>query len=405
LFKAATEEMKIFQQAQQRKAPNMKDTGPKYKELLAKKKGVAAAKKTAPVVPAPAPFVEAPAPVVPAPTPVVQDPAPVPVVAQTPAPVESSEPVTETEQTRRKLRELQGLFLKHRGGPGFGSGRLRTKEVEQFEAVLKEVGATLRTEAGAQTADAPAAAGQIATPSPVPYVIIPPAPTKAELNKAVNMEATLSCVEGAAQMYRNSPKELQGSILPALRAALVSAATSCSRVIEGAVDQSSSKVVPIAPGTAPEVIVPPAPTGSDMTAFQTGSADPRMEGTLACVEGAAQMYKNSPPELKMSILPALRAALMSAANSCTQVIEGTVDQTSYTRPAAANVSPRAGNIADADIEETGENPAATVAAASTQAPTGNDSNTALLQKVHDALDEASGEGKFGVGPISSDEVS
>jgi hypothetical protein len=116
------------------------------------------------------------------------------------------------------------------------------------------------------------------------------------------------------------------------------------------------------------------------------------------------MYKNSPEELKTSILPALRAALMSAANSCTQVIEGTVDQTSYTPPPAA--APRAGNISDAAIEDTGEKPASVVPTpAAAAAPTGNDSNTVLLRKVYDALDEASGEGKFGVGPISSDEVS
>jgi len=119
-----------------------------------------------------------------------------------------------------------------------------------------------------------------------------------------------------------------------------------------------------------------------------------MESTLACVEGAIQMYKNSPPELKAGVLGALRAALLFAANTCQQVMGGTIDQTSYAPPPVK-------------MDEPDEEPVA-AAAAPTQASTpptmGNDTNTVYLKKVYEALENASGDGKLGLGPIGASEV-
>lgn len=373
MFQAMAEEMKQYQIRQAASQPDAKDTGPKYKAMMeAKKKGktsgpISPAVQTGPVAsiltPTPAPVVaEVPAPVpapvvaeipapVPEPAPVVaQVPAPVPVpapvVAEIPAPnsvtTAASEPMEETELTKRKIRELQGLFLKHRGGPGFGSGRLRGNEIEQFETTLKSVGAQLRADAGPRSDVAPAVSAPVpATPAPAPPVTA--------ASPAIPVQTTMA-----------------------------------------------SAPVPI-------ITPPPRPDTSAMTTFSAGSVDPRLESSFACVEGALQMYKNCPPDIQQGMLMALRAALLSAANSCQQVIEGTVDQSSYAPPPSAAAFAAALGAQDATIEEPGEEPVV-VAPVQDALPSGNDSNTLLLRKVYDSLSAASGQGKFGLGPISADEV-
>ena len=368
------EEMKQFQIRQAANQPDAKDMGPKYKQLMAEKM----AKKAGGAIPTPAPapiVAETPVPApMPVPAPVVaQVPAPVPVpapvVAAVPAPVpapapeavptpavaaipsQGSEPIEETELTKRKIRELQGLFLKHRGGPGFGSGRLRGNEVEQFEVTLKAVGAQLRADAGPRTeavSTVPAPAAVVAQPA----VAAVPAPAPISVPSPVI-----------------SRPEVEAHV--------------------------------------PLITPPPRPDTSAMTTFTTGSVDPRLQGSLACVEGALQMYKNCSPEIQQGMLMALRAALLSAANSCQQVIEGTVDQTSYTSPPPPT-SPAFTSTAyaqDATIEESGEEPVVDGAPVQDAMPSGNDSNSVLLRKVYDSLSAASGGGKFGLGPISAGEVS
>lgn len=49
-----------------------------------------------------------------------------------------------------KLQTLTGYLLKHRGGPGFGSGRLKGAELESFEQLMDEVKLLLRAEAGGE---------------------------------------------------------------------------------------------------------------------------------------------------------------------------------------------------------------------------------------------------------------
>ncbi len=391
MFQAMAEEMKQFQIRQAANQPDVKDTGPKYKEIMAAKK----AKKSGDAIPTPAPapvvatvpepvpapvpaVAEVPVPVpapfpavaqvpVPAPVPapvVAQVPAPAPVVAQVqvPAPVpglvptpavaavtsQVSEPIEETELTKRKIRELQGLFLKHRGGPGFGSGRLRGSEIEQFEVTLKSVGAQLRADAGPRTEAASTVSAPAAVAEPIAAVVPPPAP-----------------IPAPSSVMR--PPQLEAHV--------------------------------------PLITPPPRADTSAMTTFTTGSVDPRLQGSLACVEGALQMYKNCSPEIQQGMLMALRAALLSAANSCQQVIEGTVDQTSYTPPPPPPVFTSTAGAQDATIEESGEEPVVDdVATVQDAMPSGNDSNTVLLRKVYDSLSAASGGGKFGLGSISAGEV-
>ena len=363
--------------------PDMNDRGPNFKELMAAKrkaKGGAAAVTPAPT-PAPAPVVQAVPVPAPAPAPVVQTPPPAPVVAEIPVPqpvVAPAVPVSaaaapETEDSKRQARELQGYFLKHRGGPGFGSGKLRGNEVEKFEQTLKAVGGQLRAEAGPRTeqASVPAPAF-VAAPAPA-AVVAPAAPAPAPVvaasseESAGRLQGTLACVEGAVQMYKNCPPDLQPGMLMALRGALLSAASSCQQVIEGT--------------DTPTPYTPPA---------ADGAAAP-LESTLAFVEGAVQMYKNCPPEMQAGMLMSVRAALLSAANSCQQVIDQGEEQPVVVAAPAAAAPVVVQDAPTPSIQEDA-------------APTGNDSNSVLLRKVYDSLGDASGGGKFGLGPISSTEV-
>eukprot|EP00980_Cylindrotheca_fusiformis_P004119 scaffold894_cov153-Cylindrotheca_fusiformis.AAC.15 len=66
-----------------------------------------------------------------------------------------------------------------------------------------------------------------------------------------------------------------------------------------------------APQPKTSVPAPTEPQSSSLTASQVNSA-------IACIEGATTMYKNSPPTLRESILIALRAALVSAVDTCSR---------------------------------------------------------------------------------------
>ena len=67
------------------------------------------------------------------PPPKVEQPPPPQAAAVVPPPaavaVASTGPTNE-EDVRRNVRTLQGLLLKHRGGPGFGAGRLKAPEAK-----------------------------------------------------------------------------------------------------------------------------------------------------------------------------------------------------------------------------------------------------------------------------------
>jgi hypothetical protein len=64
-----------------------------------------------------------------------------PSLASTNAASSTSEPFD------KELNMALGLLLKHRGGPGFGHGRLENKELEAMENKLRSVSAKLLEEA------------------------------------------------------------------------------------------------------------------------------------------------------------------------------------------------------------------------------------------------------------------
>ena len=158
-------------------------------------------------------------------------------------------PVDDEEETRRKIRTLQGLLLKQRGGPGFGAGRLREPEAKRLESTLKEVTDILRSEAGGKVGDAPPAAQNAAPKAPPAPVVqpppqklvaqAPPKPQSAPVSAASTLSSsadpiagTVACVEAALKMYKeaSSPAEREALLLP-LREAFMAAAGASNKVI------------------------------------------------------------------------------------------------------------------------------------------------------------------------------
>ncbi|CAB9527011.1 expressed unknown protein [Seminavis robusta] len=406
LIETAAEEMIAFQNAQEYK-PSKGAAGPSYKQKLAERRkkmgGVGnAVAQTAPeppkaeVAPQPAepeaPKVEAPkveAPPVPkiqaAPEQLIlEEPpaasAPVPVEPQAEAqaqpphippspPQQSTSEWGSPNEIRQGLRTLMGLILKHRGGPGFGAGGLKGQEIGQYENLLAEITALLKEEA-VSSADfsTPLQTVPVTAPAPAPApqpVVTAAAPAAPASSSGDEIAIMLACIDGAITMYKNSPPELQEGVLMTVRAALLSAVNTISKALgenEG---------------------VPPSAAGAG------GS----VETMFGCVEGAIMMYRNSPPELQQGVLLTLRAALLSAINTCNKVIaENDVENfqqyqaatATMEKPPATTKPAQFYNVVPAEevIEE-----------AST---TALDENSKVLESIYDKLQAAAGDGKLGL---------
>lgn len=163
---------------------------------------------------------------------------------------------------------------------------------------------------------------------------------------SANIDSTIACIEGAITMYRNSPPTLQPSVLFTLRAALVSAVDTCNVILA---TQS-----------------PP---------LHSACVDASVDDMLSCIDGAITMYKNSPPQLKETVLVTLRAALISAVDTCHAALE------------QSNVpsSPLASHP-----------PAIQPTTALSSPVKGIDSNTKALKTIYETMKEASGDGYLGL---------
>jgi len=309
---------------------------------------------------------------------------PLPTPKEAPAPVvEEPRPVivTSSDDVRQQnLRTFMGLILKHRGGPGFGKGRLKGPDVDLFEGLVDEVTNMLRDEArnAAPVAETPVSASPAvveATPVPAPAAVAAPeAPPAASGNaEPANIDSTIACIEGAITMYNNSPPAIRQSVLVTLQAALQAAVDTCNVALAG------QPAPPIAAGP-----------------------DASVEGMVACIEGAVTMYKNSPPALKGSVLVTLRMALMSAVETCNVVLSSgqvAAPPASVAPPPAVQAPPPA-------------QPAAPVAAATIPEPPAPakpvelDRNSKALEKLYEVVQSASGDGKLGLrSDLTADEAS
>lgn len=364
MIETVAEEMKIAEIEKEEIEKNRKRTGPSYKKILEEKRRKnKVSTQNSDQTPAPVPV----AVVSPPPSPVSQqlqvsqkddNSSSKTTTASTP-----SQLIVEKGNTKSQIRTLMGMFLKHRGGSGFGSGRLRGDEIDDFETLLREVGKNLRQEAGPRQSGVQELPGTVDTAPKLSNVAMP---------NETPATSTAHIPSPAAPQPQPQPQPQPTTVIATQKA-----------------------------------LTPPAPVSevSAMTTYNAVSIDPAVQAALQCVEGAIQMYKNSPPDLASGMLMAVRAAMLNAADKCKIVIEGDLVEsenaettTSYEKPAPVHVEQPGVTISPAAVPNKALNTMSTK-------PSDVDSNSAILRKVYDALGNASGDGKFGLGPITSDEVS
>lgn len=209
-------------------------------------------------------------------------PPPVAVTPPTKAAAAVAGPVISSEEVRRKVRTMQGLLLKHRGGPGFGAGRLKAPEAQRLEETLEEVKGILRSEVGKW--------------DPKPVALAAPTPAAAPTPTAVESKPSL-----------------------------VSAPTA------PAVEAKHEKISPVAAVVpppplqrAPAALAAPAPAQATTMLSQSaavgGPPDDPLAGSVACVEAALRLYKESSPTDREAMVIPLREALMAAASASNKYI-------------------------------------------------------------------------------------
>lgn len=298
-------------------------------------------------------------------TPSMASTPPPPVTVTPPAKVAAvtSAGPTDEDAMRTKVRTLQGLLLKHRGGPGFGAGRLRAPEAQRLEDTLVEVKGVLRSEAGMEDVK-PAA------------VAAPPAP-------AVESKSAVASPIAVAAVSTPPPPTMPSAPL-----------------VPAPVQESAATTQP--------------PKAAE------GSPDP-LSGSVACVEAALRLYKeSSPTDREVMVIP-LREALMAAASTINKFIaeselnahkaamEAGPPPVAATAPVDSAAQPMMGfpttyavtKPEEEGVQSTESNAATAVAAASTD----DAENQRKLEDVYSALLKAGGEGgKLGLKNISGDEA-
>ncbi len=304
-------------------------------------------------------------------------PLPTPQQQQPPPPAPVVEPVEETpkpftvtssdDARTQNLRTLMGLIIKHRGGPGFGKGRLKGPDVDLFEGLVEEITNMLRDEAPAPVVESPP---PVVETAPVQAVVTPStaAPVAASSGaEPANIDATIACIEGAITMYNNSPPAIRDSVLVTLRAALMAAVDTCNVAL-------ASQAPPV-----------------------TAGPDASIEGMVACIEGAVTMYKNSPPALKESVMVTLRMALMSAVATCDVILGGQAPAPAAVAPPAVQAPAHVQPVAAVETAPVTPPPAP---------PVELDRNSIALEKLYEKVQSAAGDGKLGLrSDITPDEAS
>jgi hypothetical protein len=304
-----------------------------------------------------------------------------------------SRPAAGSDAMRADLRTVMGLLCKHRGGPGFGVGRIIGAERARFESLVQAVTGTLREEAllyPDSELDGEGIDLQIAKQN-APTLAVSSLPTPASdsvaaSSSSVNVDGMIACIEGAILMYKNSPPELLESVLVTLRAALLSAVNTCNIVVGD---------------SAPTPTVP-----SSDSSVQSNPA--RIQSMVACMEGAIVMYKNSPADIQSSVLITLRAALLAAVNTCNTILAEkeienvqayqaaatsagvTAEPKSKTKPEFYNV------VSSNEAGDTEATPAESASAPLKMSYSGNDPNSIMMKAVFEKLSAAVGSGKMGL---------
>ena len=145
---------------------------------------------------------------------------------------------TDEETSRRSIRNLMGLILKHRGGPGFGNGILKGFDVERYEKTVNEVTELLRAECGA-TLEEVTEISIPTVPDPVPN-----APEIQQLSGTAQidssepksiptpLDSSIGCIEAVVKMHKESPTEQRDQLLIRLRDAFKGVVSKCDNLVQ-----------------------------------------------------------------------------------------------------------------------------------------------------------------------------
>ena len=205
------------------------------------------------------------------------------------------------EETRRKVRTLQGLLLKQRGGPGFGAGRLRAPEAQRLESTLKEVTDILRSEVSGGVTSGMPAPPPVTKSNPVPKASVPvqpspqalvaqtppkpqpPQPQPSQTTQSTSSSSdpiagTVACVEAALKMYKeaSTASERDALLLP-LREAFMAAAGASNKIIaqrEMDAFKSANSGVTSPPPPPPAAKQSPPPMMEFPTSYNVAKAEP-----------------------------------------------------------------------------------------------------------------------------------
>lgn len=153
-------------------------------------------------------------------------PEPEPVAATT----SPSSGAVDEGDVRNQIRNAQGLLLKHRGGPGFGAGRLKEPEAQRLENTLECVKGILRSEVGDGPAPRTMPAAQ-ATPTPAQAATLVSTTAQSSPPTHDPLAGSVACVEAVLNMYKNSPPGEREAMMVPLREALMAAAGASNQYI------------------------------------------------------------------------------------------------------------------------------------------------------------------------------
>jgi hypothetical protein len=165
--------------------------------------------------------------------------------------------------------------------------------------------------------------------------------------------------------------------------------------------------------SAPAAVAATPPSQPVMSSPPVTDVSTAMAGAIGCIEAVSMMYKGADsPAAKEGLLRPLRAALMSAVETCDKVIatlEGspTVTATPPTVPAAVPVQVEAPPVAPSTMAfPTSYAVTEPDAIDEPTVPTniGNDANTVALRETYEALQAARGDEKYGLKSMSPQEV-
>ena len=180
----------------------------------------------------------------------------------------------DSEETRKDIRSLMGLLLKHRGGPGFGHGRLKDDEAKKLEEQAIEIVSLLKEESGMESTTT--SLGMAATSS---YAPTPAASTSTsvKLDPSSPLYGAVSCVDAAVNLYKNSDSTGKGELMIPLRDALMSAVETINKQIEEGTTKNSDVTAATEAVTAAAEILNPSSSSSSTT---TGPSSPVYATTM-----------------------------------------------------------------------------------------------------------------------------